>query len=46
MGLVIGFGIRTTFWLWRLREVIGEEENERFWIEYYVFLFYIFSCVT
>ena len=29
LGLVVGFGIRTTFWLWRSRDAIGEEENGR-----------------
>ena len=37
LGLVIGFGIRTALWLRYSMEVIGEEDNGRIWIEYYVF---------
>jgi hypothetical protein len=37
LGLVIGFGIRTILWLRHSREAIGEEDNGRIWIEYYVF---------
>jgi hypothetical protein len=44
LGLVVGFGIRTALWLQRSRKAIGEEDNVKIWIEYYVF-FQIFSCV-
>jgi hypothetical protein len=37
LWLVVGFNIRTTFWLQRSREAIGEEDDGRIWIEYYVY---------
>ncbi|KAG2586076.1 hypothetical protein PVAP13_5NG021708 [Panicum virgatum] len=37
LGLVIGFGITTVFWLRHLMKVIGEENDRRIWVEYYVF---------
>ena len=37
LGLVVGFGIRTAFWLRHSMEVIGDEDDERIWIEFYVF---------
>ena len=36
LGLVIGFGIRTALWLRHSTEVIGEEDDGRIWIEYYL----------
>ena len=40
LGLVIGFGIRTALWLRHSMEVIGEEDDGRIWIKYYV------SCIS
>ena len=37
LGLVAGFGIRTVLWLRRSMEVIGEDDDGRIWIEYYIF---------
>jgi hypothetical protein len=37
LGLVDGFGIKTTLWFRQSRDAIGEEEDGRIWIEYYVF---------
>ena len=37
LGLVVGFSIRTALWLRHLREGIGEEDDGRLWIEFYVF---------
>jgi hypothetical protein len=42
LRLVTGFGIRTARWLQHSREAIGEEEDERFKIEYCVFFISIF----
>ena len=37
LELVVGFGIRTILWLRRSRETIGEGDDGRIWIYYYVF---------
>jgi hypothetical protein len=37
LGLAVGFDLRTTRWVRRSREAIVEENDERIWIEYYVF---------
>jgi len=44
LGLIVGFGIRTALWLWRSREAIGEEDEERIWIEHVFFVSYFFMC--
>jgi hypothetical protein len=44
LGLVVGFGIRTALWLQRSRKAIGEEDNVKIWIEYYVFFSDFFMC--
>jgi hypothetical protein len=37
LGLVVEFGIRTALWLYRSKDAIGDEENGRISIKYYVF---------
>jgi hypothetical protein len=46
LGLVIECGIRTTLWLRRSKKAIGEEDDERIGIVYYVFfiLDIFFKC--
>jgi hypothetical protein len=44
LGLVVGFGIRTALWLRCSRKAIGEEDNVKIWIEYYVFFSDFFMC--
>jgi hypothetical protein len=44
LRFVVEFGIKTALWLLRW-ETIGEEDDARIWIEYYVFSFQkIFMC--
>ena len=45
LGLVVRFGKRTALWHLCSWKAIGEEDDGRIWIEYYIFFISAFSCI-